>query len=211
MATPDTSLTLYGFWHLEAETVRVSILGVDMGTAVVSDEGSITIDYASDAGGLVTPAYLRANSNALTGVENNVTISITDAVGTTSVTVPIVVGFDYTTQGQLLRPDVTSDIRSNFGPGLGKTRRTFYMAALMQNVVEVKFGTDFTNTEYPLTTAVFTSDGYTALAEDVPFSGVYESALEGTYDLNGQLCWQVDGPYPCTIAAVAAWVDHSER
>ena len=207
----DTQVSFYGLWHLEGETVRVSILGIDCGTAVVQANGSVTINYQSDAGDLVTPAYLVANSNALTNVENNLTFTVNTDAGASAVTVPVVIGIDYVTQGQLLRPDVASDIRSNFGPGLGKTRRAHWFAALVQNAVEIKFGTDLTNTEYPLTDAVFTTDGYTQLAEDVPFTGVYQGPLEGTYNFEGQLCWQVDGPYPCTISSVAVWLDVAER
>ena len=205
----DTSLVIYGLWALEGETVRVSILGLDCGTAVVQANGSVTIAYAADAGGLLTPAYLRANTNALTGVEQNVTFTVVDATGPISVTVPIVVGIDYTTQGQLLRPDVSSDTKSPLGPGLGKTRRAHMYSMLMQNMVELSVGTDFTTDT--LTAATFTTDGETALAEDVPFTGVHQDVLECTYDFNGQLSWQVDGPYPCTICSVAVWLDYAER
>lgn len=204
----DTQITFYGLWHLEGETVRLSLLGIDMGTAVVQADGSAIWDYQADAGGIVTPAYLIANSNALSGVENNLTFTVTDTAPV-SVTVPVVIGIDYTTQGQLLRPDVAADTHSPLGPGLGKTRRAHMYAMLVQNMVELSVGSDFTSDT--LTAARFTTDGETALAENVPFTGVYQDVLECTYDFNGQLSWQVDGPYPCTICSIAVWLDYSER
>lgn len=205
----DTTVTFYGFWHLEGETVRCSILGIDLGTAVVQANGGATFTYAADTGGILTPAYLRANTNAVAGVEQNATFTVVDAVGAVSVTVPVVIGMDYTTQGQLLRPDVSSDTKSPLGPGLGKTRRAHMYAMLVQNMVELSVGTDFTSDT--LTAARFTTDGETALAEDVPFTGVYQDVLECTYDFNGQLSWEVDGPYPCTICSITVWLGYAER
>jgi hypothetical protein len=209
--TPDTTLTLYGFWHLEGETVRCSILGIDLGTAVIQANGSGTWTYGSDAGGLLTPAYLRANTNALTGVEQNATFTVVDAVGPVAVTVPVVVGIDYTTQGQLLRPDVAADIHSPLGPGLGKTRRGHMFAVLVQNAVKISFGTDFSSSS-TLTPATFTTaDGFTARAEDSPYTGVYWSTLKDGYGFESMLCWQVNRPYACTICSASVFLDVSER
>lgn len=206
MSTSDTSLVFYGFWHLEGETVRVSILGLDCGTAVVAADGSVTIAYAADAGGLLTPAYLIANSNSIAGVEQNLTFTVY-ADGDHTVTVPVVVGIDYTTKGQLLRPDGATDIHSPFGPGLGKTRRDHMYAALVQDAVAISFGTDFDHLE----AAFFSDDNETARAENDPFSGVVVGTLDDDYSFEGQLAWQVDGPYACTIMAVATFLDSSER
>lgn len=209
MATADTSMTFYGFWHLEGETVRVSVLGIDMGTAVVQANGSVTVNYAADAGALVTPAYLAANTNVLTGVEQNNSFSVTGTSGTAgTVTVPVVVGIDYTTQGQVLRPDVAVDIHSPLGPGLGKTKRAHWLAAFVQDAIAISFGTDFTTS---LTAAKFTTDGVTARAADSPFTGVYTDTLKDGYGFETMLCWQVNRPYACTVCAVATFLDFEER
>lgn len=203
----DTTITFYGFWHLEGETVRITILGLDCGTAVVQADGSVTATLANNP--LLTPAYLLANSNALSGVEQNVTFSISTDAGLSSVTVPVVIGLDYTTKGQLLRPDVAADIHSPLGPGLGKTRRLHMFAALVQDAVAISFGTDFSSS---LTAARFTTaDGATARAEDSPYSGVYWDTLKDGYSFEGQLAWQVNRPYPCTIASVSVFLDVAER
>lgn len=200
----DTQIVFYGFWHLTGSTVRVSILGLDMGTYVVSATGTVTMPYASDAGGLVTPAYLVANSNALTGVEQNLTFNVTTASATVSVTVPAVIGLDYTTQGQVLRPDVASDIHSPLGPGLGKTRRGHEMAAFVQDAIAIKFGTDFTSATQ--IAARFTTNGSALRAEDSPYTGVYWDLLNDGYGFDGMLSWQVNRPYPCTIVSVSTFL-----
>lgn len=204
----DTKLVFYGFWHLSGETVTVSILGLDCGTAVVSEEGSVTISYGADSGGLLTPAYLIANSNSVASVENNVTFNVTDSGSPTSVTVPVVIGLPYTTKGQLLRPDVQADIKSPAGSGLGKTRRLHQFAMLLQNAVELKVGTDFSDT---LMVQTFTNSPNETFAEDAPFTGVHLGYVDCEYDFNGQLCWQVDGPYPCTVSSVTVWLGFAER
>ncbi len=197
-------LTFYGFWHLVGETVRVSIVGLDCGTAVVQTDGSVSINYAADAGGLLTAAYLIANSNSVSGVEQNATFTVSTGV---SVTVPVVIGLDYTTKGQLLRPDTAIDIRSPLGPGLGKTRRAHMYAALVQDAVSISFGTDFSHLE----AAFFSVDGETANAENVPFSGVIQGTVDDDYGFEGQLAWRVNRPYACTIMSVSTFLDASER
>ena len=202
----DTSITFYGFWHLVGETVRASIAGLDCGTAVVQTDGSVLIAYGSDTGGLMTAAYLYTNTNALTGVENNQTFTVISDTSH-SVTVPVVIGLDYTTQGQVLRPNVASDIHSPLGPGLGKTRRAYRMAAFVQDAIKMSYGTDFTTT---LTATKFTTDGFTARAEDSPFTGVQWDWIKDAYSFDGMLCWQVNRPYPCTICAVSTFVEVEE-
>lgn len=209
MATADTQILFYGFWHLAGSVVRVSILGLDCGTYTVSATGLVTVPYASDAGGLLTPAYLVANSNSLTGVEQNLTFSVTTASATTSVTVPVVIGLDYTTQGQVLRPDVAADIHSPLGPGLGKTRRGHMMSAFVQDAIAIKFGTDFTSATQ--VAARFTTNGATLRAEDSPYTGVYWDLLSDGYSFDGMLSWQVNRPYPCTVVSVSTFLETAER
>lgn len=204
----DTSVKFYGMWHLVGETVRVSILGMDMGTYTVATDGSVTVTYGADAGGLVTADYLVDNSSSIASVEQNTTFSVVASDGVHSVTVPVVIGVDYTTKGQLLRPDVAVDIKSTQGPGLGKTRRVHMFAVLLQDCVQLKVGSDFTNT---LDTQSFTSDTQDTYAEDEPFSGVHVGTIDCVYDFNGQLCWQVDRPYPCTVCSISVWLDYAER
>lgn len=203
----DTTLTFYGFWHLVGETVRASIAGLDCGTAVVATNGSVTISYGSDAGGLLTPAYLISVSNALTGVEQNQTFTVWTTADH-SVTVPVVIGLDYTTQGQVLRPSLAADIHSPLGPGLGKTRRVHMGAVFVQDAVKMSYGTDFTTT---LTATKFTTDGFTARAEDSPFTGVQWDLINDGYSFEGMLCWQVNRPYACTICSVSTFLEVEER
>lgn len=205
--TDDTSIVFYGYWHLSGLTVAVSILGLDCGDYTVAADGSVTVPYASDAGALLTPAYILANSNSIAAVEQNCTFSIIVSGAAHTVTVPVVIGLTYTTQGQLLRPDSASDIKSALGPGLGKTRRSHMYAALVQDAVKISFGTDFSNLE----AALFSVDGETVNAENVPFSGVVVGQLDDDYSFEGQLAWQVIRPYACTVMSVSVFLDVSER
>lgn len=204
----DTFITFYGLWHLEGEDVTVSILGLDCGEFTVSAEGSIEVPYGSDAGELLTPQYLIDNSNSVSSVENNMTFNVYNGTTTASVTVPVTIGLGYTSQGQILRPNLASDLRSSFGHGLGKTRRGHMLAALVQDAVAIDFGTDFSSTLKP---ASFSSDGANVNAEDEPFSGVYQGLLADDYGFDSMLCWQVDRPYACTVSSVSIFLDFEER
>jgi len=203
----DSSITFYGYWHLEGEDVAVSILGLDCGDFTVAADGSVTVPYQSDAGGLLTIAYLIANSSSVAAVENNCTFTVYDGATFTQVTVPVVIGTTYTTDGQLLRPDTVADNKSPLGPGLGKTRRVHLYSALVQDAVAISFGTDFSHLE----AAFFSDDGETARAENSPFSGVIVGSLDDDYSFEGQLCWRVTRPYACTIMATSVWLDEAER
>lgn len=207
MAITDAQIVFFGYWHLTGLTVAVSILGLDCGDYVVSTEGSVTVPYASDDGGLLTPAYLVAHTNAIAAVENNCTFAVLVAGVSTTVTVPVVIGLTYTTQGQLLRPDVASDIKSPLGPGLGKKRRSHIYAALVQDAVKIDFGSDFSH----LDPAFFSVDEEAANAENVPFSGVVVGHIDDSYSFEGQLAWQVVRPYACTVMSASVFLDVSER
>lgn len=214
MAVGDSYITFYGLWHLIVEEVTVTILGLDCGEYTVANDGSIQVPYAADAGGLLTPDYLILNTNVLTGVENNVTFSVYNGATTVPVTVPVVIGVNYTTQGQVLRPDLAADLRSPLGPGLGKTRRGHMLAAFVQDAIAIKWGTDFSETAPlgTLTPATFRdANGVTERDEDDPFSGVYWGTLKDNYGFDSMLAWQVDGPYPCTICSVSIFLDFEER
>ena len=145
MAT-DTGLQFYGMWYLAGQTVSAQIAGLDCGDYVVSSAsdstyGSIVVPFGSDVGGLMTAAYL-ATLPAYVG-ESAVTLTYTLNSVATTVTIPVVIGLGYTTQGQRLRPATAADIKSQIGDALGKNRRTEIAALLLSNTVGLNVGTSF--------------------------------------------------------------------
>jgi hypothetical protein len=122
-------------------------------------------------------------------------------------TIPAVVGFTYTTQGQLLRPAAREDTGSANGPGFGKTKRNHMFAVQLQDSQGVSFGTDFTK----LHTAAFKTKGGTAYTPAQLFSGIYWNTIDSDYNFDSQLCWQVTRPYPCTVTALGGFINTQDR
>ncbi len=198
------TLTLNGLWHLNGKTVTVVIGGLDVGDFAVTN-GSVGIPIDADP---LNPAALSSAYLA--------TISSTTAYGAagmqilkfgTTYTVPCQVGFTYTSQGQMLRPDAVEQTRSPSGPGLGKVRRTHQFAALLAGTQGISFGTDFAK----LRPAKFTTGRGTAYTPVQLFSGVYQDVLDDTSSFDGMLAWQVTRPYPAAVAAVNGFMEMQER
>lgn len=219
MAYADTTLIIWGAGHLAGQTVSVCVGGIDCGDFVVATDGSVSVPYGSDVGiypgdpgGRMTVAYLKALSGTYGGSNHDVTFSVNDGSSNTSVTVPIVVGLKYTSQGQVVRPATAADIASQEGPALGKTRRGHSYALLVSQSVQISVGTSLTGTLYP---AVYTLDGGASieLAQNAtqPYTGVHFGTLPDAPGYDTMLCWQVNRPWSCTIMAASTFLESAER
>jgi hypothetical protein len=118
--------------------------------------------------------------------------------------IPAVVGFTYTSQGQLLTPIVQQDSGAQMGPGFGKKKRHHQYAALFHNTQGVSVGTNFSN----LKVATFASDDGGAAPNPLNqlFSGTWWATLGDDYGRDQSLCWQVTRPYPVSIAAIGGFI-----
>lgn len=147
------------------------------------------------------------------GTSNWASIILPGAVGssttTTRSTIPAVVGFTYTTQGQLVRPALPQDAGAANGPALGKTQRSHMMAALLAGAVygTLFFGTLFTK----LRPANF------KYANDLPYDtktlydDVYWNTIEDGYSFGSQLCWQINRPLPANVVTLGAFLQTQDR
>ena len=205
MAT-DTGVQFYGLWYLAGQTVSAQVAGLDCGDYVVSSTtGSITVPFGSDTGGLMTAAYL-ATLPVFVG-EQAVTFSYILNDVTTTVTVPVVLGMAYTTQGQRLRAATAEDIKSQIGPALGKLRRTEIATLLLSNTIGLSVGTDFSALEALVLPG---ADGETALPATSLFTGAVKINLTDNHTYDSMLCWQVGRPWPATVCAASSWL-HAEE
>jgi hypothetical protein len=196
------TLTFYGLWDLNGETVAATCGGIDLGDFLVSN-GSIVVPIDESPNDLFTSAYLASISASTYG---HMATYIDGPSG--RMVVPAVVGFTYTSQGQILRPDSAEQTRSQFGVGLAIRRRIAQFGALLQNTQGIKFGTDFSHLrEAQLRTA----GDQIALTKLQLFNGVYWQTLDDTYGFNSMLCWQVDRPYPAVVAAIGGRMQMSDR
>ncbi len=204
--TTSASLQFYGFWYLAGQKVSVTIAGLDCGDYTVdSSTGSIIVPFGSDAGGLMTAAYL-ATLPAFVG-EQGVTFTYVLNNVDTTVTVPVVIGLAYTTQGQRLRAATADDIKSPVGAALGKLRRAEIATVLLSNTVGLSVGTDFSKLEAMVLPGV---DGVTALPATSLFTGVARINLTDDHTYDSMFCWEVTRPWPCTVCATSSFT-HAEE
>lgn len=205
MATPDTTLQIWGMGHLAGATVYVALAGVSMGSFVVASDGSVTVTYGSDTSGKITAQYLVTNfgpGTTAVGSRQDQTFGVYDGTSVKSVTVPVLVGLQFSADGQLARNlnNATPE------PAIGRTRRANRMSILTSEAHEdLKLGTTASNLE----PALLSSDGYgtpeLVLADDQPFTGVLVQPINDDVGLDAQAIWNSVGPYRLTVALVSVF------
>jgi hypothetical protein len=182
---PYGGMTLSGLWALKGKSVAAWIGGLDCGDYVVNSTGQITVPFGDGisggtGNGLLTQGYV---------------LSIPE--------IPIWVGFTYTSDGQIVRPNHPSETGARNGPGFMKLRRTNWFGLQLEGAVtgSISFGTDFSS----LQAATFThpnggpKKSYTVLEQ---FTGIYRDTGKDSDSFDSQICWRVTRPYPCNIVAV---------
>jgi hypothetical protein len=199
---PYGGLTLNGLWHLNGKTVTAWLSGLDCGDYTVSN-GSITVPYgdgvsAGTGAGLFTAAAFAANPTAL-------------------------VGFTFTSQGQLVRPHSPAETGARNGPALGKKRRSMQYAVQLEGAGyagtagagSITFGTAFTNPTggalSPQDPARFKQANDTPYLPNQQFTGIHWQTLQDTYSYNSQLAWQITRPYPANVVAVQGFVETQDK
>jgi len=120
---------------------------------------------------------------------------------------PLVAGFTYTSQGQILRTINPQEAGAQTGPALGMTRRSHMFSALLHNTQGISFGTNFTSNH----AANFKTKGGTPLTKNQLFSGVYWDTLDSDYSFDDMLCWSITRPYPANVLAFGAFHHTQDR
>lgn len=207
------NITLYGYWTAIGKTVAVFLGGLDCGNYTVQNDGSVIVPYGSDPDGLLTAAYLQSISSTtaygILGIQLDVTINSI----LTRVVVPCVVGFNYTSQGETVRPATQEQTRSQTGGALGKKRRVAVAAMLLQGAIggpqglQFRSGTATTWRYTKLTDATLT----TSLNSATLFNGVFVREPDNDYDFDGVVSWQMARPYPVTVCGLNSFVHTQDR
>lgn len=187
--TTFTSCTFNGLWHLNGKTVSVFAGGLDCGDYVVSN-GSVVVPFgdgvAAGAGqGLFTQDFVAAFNGAM----------------------PCVIGFTYTTQGQMVRPALQAEAGTAAGPAFGKIRRSHQYGVMLVNSRAPQIGVDFTN----LRTAQIRTPGGSDYSALTAFTGMHVDTLEDDYTMDSMLAWQQTRPLPCNIAALGAYLSTQDK
>jgi hypothetical protein len=213
IANVDQNLQIWGLYHLTGLTVSVAILGLDLGDHVVATDGSVTVslvDTPTQTASWSAAELIAADDDD--AVESSTPISVKNGGAAVQVTVPIVIGLPYVSQGQRLRAATADDTKTPTGPPLGLTRRAHKFAVLLQNAVALRFGTSLTPAGAGnMILTSFTDAARTPLADGVAYSGVYEDSLVDDYSFDSMFCWQIERPYPATICAATSFIETDER
>jgi len=186
---PYGGLTINGLWHLNGKTVTAWLGGLDCGDYAVAN-GSITVPYgdgvsAGTAQGLFTAVYAAS-----------LTLS------------QMLVGFTFTSQGQLVRPALPQESGARSGPAVGKVRRHHKFAVQLEGTgIGLQFGTRFTK----LFPALFRQPNDVAYLVNQQFTGVFKTTLQDDYSFDSMLCWQQTRPYPVNIANLAGMLETQDE
>lgn len=214
--TAAGTVTFNGLWHLNGKTVSVFCCGLDCGDFYVTN-GQIMVPLGDGIENLFSLTFIEAqsglpssNAPGAIGLMTNI-----DVVGPTSaqvvrrLSVPAIIGFTYTSQGQCVRRVNPQEAGAANGSALGKTQRAHQFSALLANAVTdtVSFGTNFGH----MRKANFRTKGQKSIPETQLFSGVHQDTLDDEYGFNSMICWEIDRPLPLTVAAFGGFVNTQDR
>lgn len=132
-----------------------------------------------------------------------------NTASTSRFTIPAVIGFTYTTKGQIVRPALPSEAGAANGPANSKTRRNHMFSVLLAAAIyaTVSFGTVFGK----LRPANFKSPGGIPFDTKTLFTGPHWSTVEDNYDFEGGLAWQIDRPLPCSVVSIGGFLNTQDR
>ncbi len=210
LSSDETTITIYGLWHLEGQTVDIWLDGVDASRTAVVSGGSTSVTLGG--------AYLTlANMQALSATANSTQPDIFGSYETTFAKsggtvykASCVVGLAFPSTGQALRPATPAAAGTPLGPPMGKTRRghKFAMEVLSGIAGTVSMGTDANH----LKPVNFTEgDDTTVKALSDTFTGVFVGELDDDYSYDGGLYWTITRPYPFTLLALSTFLASEER
>lgn len=203
-------VTFKGLHNLDGKKISVFAAGLDCGDYTVAN-GQVTVPWGSDPDKLFTQAYL-TSLDTQGPADLNCTIYDAATGDTRLATVPVMAGFTYTTQGQILPPIDPNATGARTGPSFGKVTRHFSYAARLVNTQGVSFGTDLLG---KLEAANFKSrDGRGTIPpkKNQLFTGLHwQTVTDEQSTMDNAICWQVTRPYPCTVAALGGFDSAEDR
>ena len=199
---PYGGLQLNGLWPLNGQTVTAWLGGLDLGDYVVSN-GSIQVAYGDGIGngqGSFPAGTPNRNDQGLFTASFVATGFTANGLDPFIGAMPMLVGFTYTSQGRIVRPNAPAESGARSGPGFGKKRRSHWIMGQFENSQGVSWGTDFSK----LKPVQFRYDSGQAYTIEQPFTGIVRDNMSADYNFDNLLCWQVTRPYICNVQAIGA-------
>lgn len=144
-------------------------------------------------------------SGTIPGTNGSVTPSgytiVYTSPGGLSSGLPAVIGAPFTSQGQILRPIAPEQAGTRTGPAFASIRRPHYVKALLHNTIGIQFGVDFSTSLQP---ASLKDEGGTQPDPTTMYSGLWRETVNGKYDFDGMIAWQILRPYPASVISIGA-------
>lgn len=207
LADGRPGLRFYGLHHLNNKTVTAFIGGIDCGDYLLTN-GHLDVPYGADADGLFTWEYLQ--KQRVSGVTFPHAVSIDGDLFPT----PAVIGLNYTSQLQLLRPVSNSPelggTGAQNGPAFGKLKRIHKFAMLLVQAVKFKVGVDFEASLMPANLRTTPGGGKPAPAGQL-FKGMHRDTVKDRDDLDGMLAVEISRPYPFSLAAIGGFIETKDQ
>ncbi len=200
-----------------SESTPVSFSGVTQAFGQASDDKTLSVHLGmsySDSGvpaPTVLGTYMPSVNNTFATENGQLWAGEDSTIVPTEVTytVPTSVGFCYTSQAQILRPDSGQDAGLRNGPAFGKIRRIDQYAVSLYRSFGLEFGVGFNSID--LFAANLITTGNVAVVEPTLFSGIHWDTLEADADFENMICWQQTRPYPGIISAVAGFIGSQDK
>lgn len=185
----QTGVLLSGLTLFNGNTVTVVFGGLDVGDFVVAN-GAVTVPF-----GL--------------GIDNTGADQFTQAYFNSIGQFGFLVGFTYTSDGQIVRPMVEKETGTKVGQAaMANIRRAHWWGAQFVDAgFGLKMGTDFNH----LRTVYFKSLGGKSLTVKDLFTGIDTVPLDDTYSFDSMICWRQTRPYPVTIAAIGEFLHTQDK
>ena len=191
-----TTVTINGLLSMNGKVATAWIAGVDAGDFAVTN-GTMTVPLFGQTGQanpLLTAAYL----------------------STFGASIPMVVGFTYTSSGQCLTPQEAPQTGARQGPAFGKRKRFHGLQAQLVNTQGISLATSLSTSSLVANrlraAQLKTPGGGSLLAQNVLFSGVWKDTLsDDPQGFANAISWSITRPYPATVAAVGGFLETADE
>ena len=204
----------------DGSRTSVSFSGIVINTLQQSDDETMSIhaDTSYSNAGSPSPTvlgtYMPSVSNTFTTEQTQLWPGVDSSSFSQQVTytVPTSLGFCYTSQAQILRPDAGNDAGTRNGPAFGKLRRIDNYAVALYRTQGISFGVGFETTDL-FEANLITGGNIQGSDVDPPtlFSGIHYDTLEADMDFENMISWQQIRPFNGTITAIAGFINSQDK
>jgi hypothetical protein len=122
---------------------------------------------------------------------------------------PIIAGFTFESDEQIVRPNLREDTGARNGPGFAKKRRISSAGIQVVNTQGMEIGTNFTDQIKP----VYFKNG---AGDTIPVNQLYsdihwQDSLSNDYSFDGMIAWRIRRAYPASVASIGGFIQTHDK